>query len=330
MTNPTHTNNQTMSSFRSTTFKTTDGTELGGRVYPAVGLGTDGPAVVLCPGFNCLLTMLNFPAAAAALQAKGITVLLYDPRGTGSSGGLPRGDIDPPLSVSDLSDALTHLISLPSVDSSRVGVLGMSFGGSVGLTAAAVDPRIKFVVAVAPLTDLDFTSPAQRMRVLRKCAQDRTSQVLGNPGLTVAVINEKGENPVGFGHGVDKEKYGALVREGRELAPGHVNRVTLQTYYRLAMWTPWPLWKVLGEKGDGKGGVGGVMFVIPLRDEMSYPELQMKYYDEIATGAEDEAFVKRKLEIEEAGHEDILGDEYLESIVDNIKEFVDECGFDYL
>ncbi|KAK4458708.1 Alpha/Beta hydrolase protein [Cladorrhinum samala] len=319
-----------MSSFYPTTFKTTDGTELGGRVYPAAGgLGSEVPGVVLCPGFNCLSTMLNFPAAAAALQAKGITVLLYDPRGTGSSGGLPRGDIDPTLSVSDLSDALTHLISLPSVDPSTVGVLGMSFGGAVGLTAAAVDPRIKFVVAAAPLTDMEFSSPAQRMRVLRKCAQDRASQVLGNAGVTVAVVNENGESPVGFGRGVDKEKYGALVREGRELAPGHVNRVTLQTYYRLAMWTPWPLWKVLGKKGDGRGGVAGVMFVIPLKDQMSYPELQKKYYDEIVAGAEDDKrFVKKKLELEQAGHEDILGDEYLGSVVDSVKEFVDECGFD--
>lgn len=120
--------------------------------------------------------MLNLPECASAFQMMGITTLLYDPRSTGSSGGEPRNDIDPPQAVGDMSDALTHLISLPTVDPSQAGVFGISFGGTVALTAAAVDPRARLVVAVAPLAELDFESPEQRVRVLQKCAQVSTSR----------------------------------------------------------------------------------------------------------------------------------------------------------
>lgn len=264
--------------------------------------------------------MMNFPECAEALQRRGITVILYDPRSTGSSGGQPRNDIDPSLAVSDLSDALSHLMSLASVDSDKVGLLGFSFGGTAALSAAAVDPRCRFVVAVAPLTDLDFTSPAQRTRVLRKAAQDRESQLMGNAPFTIPMITERGDSAVGFGHGIDRERYGRLVREGRELAPGHVNRVTLMTYYRLAMWTPWPLWKRLGCE-EAQARLRGVMFVIPRHDSMSYPDMQRKFYDEIGGGAE---FLKTKLEVDDAGHEDVLGERHLPVVTNAIADFIEQ------
>ncbi|KAK3984633.1 Alpha/Beta hydrolase protein [Cladorrhinum sp. PSN332] len=313
-----------MTSYHSTTFLATDGTELAGRVYPAsaaAGVTSPGPGIVMSPGFNCVMTMLNFPSLAASLQAKGVTVLLYDPRGIGSSSGLPRGDIDPPRFVSDLCDALTHLKSLKPVDAEQIGVLGFSFGGTVALTAAAVDTRVKFVIAVAPLTDLDFGSngsESQRARVLKKCAQDRESQVLGNDPLMVQVINEKGENPVGFGHsgGIDREKYGKMVREGRELGEGYVNKVTLQSYWKIASWAPWPLWKLVGKST----GCKGVLFVIPGDDEMSYPHLQEMYCDEIRGVA-----INKKCVLDGLKHEEVLADENLGGLVDDVSGFVDQC-----
>lgn len=267
--------------------------------------------------------MLNLPACAAALQQKGITTLLYDPRTTGSSGGTPRNDIDPPQAVSDISDAFTHLLTLPSVlPSSPSGLFGISFGGAVALTAASVDPRARLVVAVAPLTDMDFSSPAQRTRVMRKCARDRASRAMGNEAFTVPMIDSQGKNPVGFGHGLDGERYSQIVGAGREIAEGHVNRVTLVTYYKLAMWSPWPLWKRLAEVGsDGKDTARGAMFVIPEKDGMSFPELQREYYEQMEDG---DGFRKKKLEIEGAEHEGVLGDEYLDKVVSSIGTFIKE------
>lgn len=271
--------------------------------------------------------MLNLPECAVALQKCGITALLYDPRNTGASGGNPRNDIGPPQSVGDISDALTYLLTLPSVDPTQVGLFGISFGGSVALSASALDMRLSFTIAVAPLTDFDFISLSQRKRVLKRCMMDRESQVLGNKPFNVPVINKEGENAVGFGHGIDKDRYGKLVRDGREIAPGHVNSVTLMTYYKLAMWTPWPLWKRLGPgsaETAGEGilkGLKGALFIVPGMDKMSYPELQKKYYHEIENQI---GFQKRLIEVDGAEHENILGEKYLDWLVEGITSFIKE------
>ncbi|KAI1641289.1 Alpha/Beta hydrolase protein [Biscogniauxia mediterranea] len=266
--------------------------------------------------------MLNLPDCAAALQKQGFTVVLYDPRNTGFSDGQPRDDIDPPQAVSDISDGLTYLLSLPSVDADQVGFFGISFGGTVALSASALDPRACFTIAVAPVTDLDFVSPAQRTRILQKCVQDRESQVLGNEAFTIPLINEKGENAAGFGHGYDADKYGKLLREQREVAPGHANNITMMSYYKVSMWTPWPLWKLIGSldtKASAKRGHGyGVLFVVPQNDQVSYPEKQRYYYEQV----EDGRAKKRKIEVEGAGHEDVLGEVYLENIVKGILGFL--------
>lgn len=269
--------------------------------------------------------MLNLPACASALQQKGITTLLYDPRSTGSSGGTPRNEIDPPQAVSDMSDALSHLLTLPSVSpSSLSGFFGISFGGAVALTAASVDPRARLVVAVAPLTDMDFSSPAQRTRVLRKCGRDKASRAMGNEPFTVPMIDAQGKNPVGFGRGLDGERYSRIVGAGREVAEGHVNRVTLMTYYKLAMWSPWPLWRKLAEAGsDGKDASRAAMFVIPEKDVMSLPELQREYFEQME---EREGFKKKKLEVEGAEHEGVLGDEYLDKVIGSVDDFIKELA----
>ncbi|KAI1171349.1 Alpha/Beta hydrolase protein [Nemania sp. FL0916] len=311
-------------SYHEIKFKTIDGTELYGRVYAPERIGR-GPGVTLCPGFNCVLTMMNLPACAAALQEKGITVLLYDPRGIGASGGLPRNDIDPPQYVADMSDAFTHLLTLPSVDPEQAGIFGFSLGGTVALTAATVDPRCRFVIAAAPLTDLDFATSAQRTRILRTCAEDRESQLRGNAPFTVPLINERGELAVGLGHGLDTKLYAKLVKGGRDIAPGHVNRTTAASYYKIAQWTPWPLWKHLGtggRNGDAKSGLRGAFFVISTKDAMTYPALQRKYFDELDGGP---GFYKGKVEVE-AGHEELFTERNVHTAVDGIVRFIDRVS----
>jgi pimeloyl-ACP methyl ester carboxylesterase len=301
-------------------FRTLDGTVLRGRLYAAPRLG---PAVVMCPGvsssvqrlhertltsrkFNCVMDMVGMPDVAELFQKAGISVLQFDPRNTGTSDGTPRNEIDPMKQVEDLSDALTFLGTQPEADATNLGLWGFSFGGTVSLCAAALDKRAKFVVAVCPLSDLDF-EPGKQLKVLARAIKDRESQLLGNAPFSIPVLNANGENPVGFGHGIDKERYAKLIHAGHQLAPNHVNRVTLQTYYKMVMWQPFPLWLLLSPVQ--------VMFVTGELDQMSYPELQKSRFEELSC-------TKRIYLRETAGHEDIMSGEHLIPVVHAQIQFI--------
>jgi dienelactone hydrolase len=145
------------------------------------------------------------PEVAEQFQKAGITALIYDPRTLGLSDGLPRHDIDPAKQVSDYSDAITFMKGLPNVDPSKVGIWGMSFSSAVALSATALDPRIRFCVAICPLLNLEYEA-SKFPKVLAKLQQDRESQLAGNPPLYVPVLTAEGKNPAGMGLGADREE----------------------------------------------------------------------------------------------------------------------------
>ncbi|CAG8893404.1 unnamed protein product [Penicillium egyptiacum] len=109
-----------------------------------------------------------------AFQQSGITVLMYDPRSTGLSNGEPRNNIDPFTQIDDYSDALSFLAVHPMVDQARMGIWGISLSGAMSLACAAVDPRVRFVVAVCPASEYSFAQ-AKIPGVLGKIAKDRES-----------------------------------------------------------------------------------------------------------------------------------------------------------
>ena len=53
-----------------------------------------------------------------------------------------------------VASVLDYLVRQGTVDAARVGVCGISRGGFVALHLAATEPRMRFVVAFAPVTDL--------------------------------------------------------------------------------------------------------------------------------------------------------------------------------
>ena len=253
--------------------------------------------------------MMGLPDAAEKFQSAGITVLTFDPRSTGLSDGQPRNEIDPFKQVEDLSDALTFLSSISGVDPSQMGVWGMSFGAAVILCAAALDKRVKFAIAVCPLTEFEY-DPEKRPKVLAKCIKDRESQVLGNPPFYLPMVTEKGESPVGFGKTGDKERYARFVEIGKELARNHVNRTTIQTYYKIFMWQPLSLWQHLAPTP--------FMFVVPKLDMVSPSENQIHHFGELKG--------PKRLHVEPGlGHEDILVQGNLASLMKVQIQFIDDA-----
>ncbi|KAF0316360.1 hypothetical protein GQ607_016395 [Colletotrichum asianum] len=183
-------------------YKTIDGVVIRGLFY-AVG-GGPAPAIIMTHGFNCVKDML-LPELAEWFQSLGFNTLIYDPRSIGDSDGLPRNHISPLQQAEDLSDIVTHVASLPSVDARRIVLWGMSFGATVSACAAAVDRRVKALVMVCPI--FSFIQPEKREKAFAQLIRDRQSQLRGNEPFSLPPVNSR-------------------------------DRITLQTYHKLALFRP--------------------------------------------------------------------------------------------
>ncbi len=95
------------------------------------------PAVVLCHGFtgHRIEAHFLFVTIARYLQDRGIAVLRFDFAGSGESDGdfsqvLMSGEVD------DASVAVDFLIGRDDIDSTRIGLAGLSLGGGVAALLA--------------------------------------------------------------------------------------------------------------------------------------------------------------------------------------------------
>lgn len=84
---------------------------------------------------------------AQTMAERGFVTLAFDPSYTGESGGEPRNVASPDISTEDFSAAVDYLGLHPSVDRERIGIIGICGWGGFALNAAAVDKRVKAVVA---------------------------------------------------------------------------------------------------------------------------------------------------------------------------------------
>ncbi|MGH1488276.1 MAG: alpha/beta hydrolase [Acidimicrobiales bacterium] len=134
-------------------FNALDGTPMAAFLYtPDSADESDSgpfPAIVLSHGFGAVKEMA-LDQYADVFCAAGFACLVYDHRNTGSSGGEPRGEIDPWQQISDMRDAITYIGSRAEVDADRIGLWGTSYAGGHCLVVAATDPRVKCVVSLVP------------------------------------------------------------------------------------------------------------------------------------------------------------------------------------
>lgn len=84
-----------------------------------------------------------------------MAVLLFDYRGFGDSGGVPRQLVSIHKQLEDWDTALDFARAQPEVDSSQVVTWGFSLGAGHALTVAARDEAVAAVVAVAPELDCE-------------------------------------------------------------------------------------------------------------------------------------------------------------------------------
>lgn len=206
---------------------------------------------------------------------------------------------------------MTYVATLPSVDSRRILLWGMSFGAAVSACAAAVDRRPRALVMVCPL--LTFVRPDRRARAFAQLMRDRQSQLGGNAPLTLQPFNARGDNPAGMGGagGPGGREARDLMRAAAERGhPAFRDRITLQTYHKLALFRPAELMRTVEDVP--------VMMVVPELDDISSPAEQREAFDALMVP-------KRMYLAEGKGHLSILNGKGSEELIKAMIEFFREA-----
>lgn len=172
-----------------------DGVKLRGWLYQPVNHGerlAKHPAIVMTGGYGTTKEMYT-DLFAEKFAAAGFLVVLYDPRGFGSSGGTPRREINPWQQVEDFRHAITYVSSLSLVDTNRIGIWGSSYSGGHAIVVAATDRRVKCVAVQVPT--INGTKAALRRvygdaenALLARLAEDRQRRAKGEAPAVVRIM----------------------------------------------------------------------------------------------------------------------------------------------
>jgi len=125
-----------------------DGVELAAWHYP----GTNGGCVIMAGGFG-VTKEPGTDAFAARFHEAGFTVLAFDFRRTGESGGRPRQVVSIRGELDDYQAAIAFAATLPGVDPARLAVWGFSLSGGHVFRVAARNPRLAAAIAQTPNAD---------------------------------------------------------------------------------------------------------------------------------------------------------------------------------
>ncbi|MFL9827865.1 alpha/beta hydrolase family protein [Rhodoplanes sp. SY1] len=136
------------------TFKSSSGTELRARlITPATNSNHMTSLVFMMTGDGPKGSKsLSWVSMPGMLAERGISSFVFDFEGLGYSEGR-RQDLTIGKSVADGMSALRIAKSIESIDSSRIGVFGASFGGTIALLIASRDSTIKSLGLKSPVSD---------------------------------------------------------------------------------------------------------------------------------------------------------------------------------
>jgi uncharacterized protein len=188
-------------------FKNRYGFTLVGDLYqPRDRAGKRFPGLVVCGPFGAVKEQVS-GLYAQKMAESGFVTLAFDPTYTGESEGNPRKVASPDISIEDISAAIDRLGHLTSVDRERIGVIGICGYAGMGLSAAAVDKRIKALVTTS-MYDMsrvmakgynDSMTPMQRSELLEKLSLQRWDDAVSespHPGSGLPEILSEDADPV--------------------------------------------------------------------------------------------------------------------------------------
>jgi len=265
-----------------------EGVTLRGWFYPAEGAEV-APTIVMAHGFSAVKEMY-LDKFAEVFAAGGLNALVFDNRNFGDSDGTPRLEIDPWAQVRDYRHAVTYAITLPETDASRIGIWGSSYSGGHVLVVAAIDRRVKAVVAQVPLiSGYDNVRALVRSDFIdgfrEQFDADRLARFQGKEPAMVPVVAENPFDPSAL---PTPDSWQWFTETGKNRAPNWKNEVTLRTVEMLGEYNP----------GDYIAQISPTpLLLLPARNDVLTPSA-------FAIGAYEQAREPKKLVILPGGHFD--------------------------
>jgi fermentation-respiration switch protein FrsA (DUF1100 family) len=161
--------------------------------------GTNGGCVIMAGGFAVTKEAAT-DRFAKRFHAAGFTVLAFDYRRLGDSGGEPRLVLPVKDQLADWQAAIDFARTLPDVDPSRIALWGFSASGGYLLQVAARNPDLAAVISQTPnvggLGSLRnasrYQKPLAMLRFTGRGVLDALGGLVGRRPLLVPLVGEPG------------------------------------------------------------------------------------------------------------------------------------------
>ena len=180
-------------------FKTHDGVTLRGWFFTpsSIPSGKKLPCLIITHGLSCIKEMGLSELATRFTSDLPITALVYDHRGFGASdtaAGQPRQEVITWLQSNDMRDAITYAQTRDEVDKDKIALWGYSLSAGEAIYVAAMDRRVKAVIALGPgLSGLEIVkrqAPPFAVNSMQPLFEmDRLARAQGKDPITVPVVS---------------------------------------------------------------------------------------------------------------------------------------------
>jgi pimeloyl-ACP methyl ester carboxylesterase len=161
--------------------------------------GTNGACVVMGAGAG-VTKEPGTDRFAARFHAAGFSVLAFDFRHVGESGGTPRQVVRINEQLEDYAAAIAFAATLPEADPARIAIWGFSLAGGHVFRVAAAHPDLAAAIAQAPLADapaiagqaMRSMTPGAALRLNAIALLDVLGRRLGRPPRLIALAGPRG------------------------------------------------------------------------------------------------------------------------------------------
>ena len=214
------------------------GTECAAWHYP----GTNGACIIMAGGF-AVTREPGTDQFAARFHEAGYSVLAFDYRHLGESGGQPRQVVRVREQTEDWSAAIGFAAGLPGVDPARLAIWAFSASGGCVFGLAARDPRLAAAIAQTPNADnlaasrnaARYQKPLAMLRFTGRGVLDAAGGLAGRPPRLVPLGGAPGT--VALLTTPDSRDSGAALNPGGRY-PDWQQEVAARSALRLAFWRP--------------------------------------------------------------------------------------------